>query len=68
MTESLSCSDKLASYSYLGIQGALLAKLIKPIYISGYVFGSVAPDLQPEIMIECRRALFDRLGSLPGMD
>eukprot|EP00537_Pseudo-nitzschia_pungens_P006514 CAMPEP_0172361746 /NCGR_PEP_ID=MMETSP1060-20121228/5533_1 /TAXON_ID=37318 /ORGANISM="Pseudo-nitzschia pungens, Strain cf. cingulata" /LENGTH=623 /DNA_ID=CAMNT_0013084109 /DNA_START=364 /DNA_END=2235 /DNA_ORIENTATION=+ len=36
-----SCSDKLAKWSVLGIQGALLSRLVDPIYITGVIVGSV---------------------------
>lgn len=38
---SMSCSDKLASWSVLGIQGGLLARLFAPIYLEGIVIGGV---------------------------
>ncbi|KAI8458246.1 hypothetical protein BY996DRAFT_4577431 [Phakopsora pachyrhizi] len=39
-TTSHSCSDKLALWNAVGIQGALLSAFYKPIYVSGYVFGN----------------------------
>ncbi|WVF67312.1 hypothetical protein IAT40_002063 [Kwoniella sp. CBS 6097] len=39
---SMSCSDKLASYSVLGLQGALMTNLYhQPIYLDGIVIGGV---------------------------
>lgn len=37
----MSCSDKIASWSLLGIQGALLATLLEPIYLSHLVVGEI---------------------------
>ena len=65
-TNSHSCSDKLAIYSVIGIQGALLSQLVEPIYISSFVFGGIPPALQSVIYEECGRALSGRLGSIKG--
>lgn len=65
-TASMSCSDKLASWSVLGVQGSLLAQLVEPLYISQYVFGHVPTDLWPEVHAECERALSGRLGHVTG--
>lgn len=40
-TTTLSCSDKLAAYALLGIQGALLSNVFEPIYIDELVVGDV---------------------------
>lgn len=53
---SMSCSDKIASWTYLGIQGALLSHLMEPIYVNGFVIGGVDPRLEPRLMKECARA------------
>ncbi|KAJ3808753.1 adenosine deaminase/editase, partial [Lentinula aff. lateritia] len=65
-TLSLSCSDKIASWSWLGIQGAFGAKLSKGgIYIQKIIIGEVLPsrdvDLIKIVKEDCERALGGRL-------
>ncbi|KAJ2313366.1 hypothetical protein IWW51_001155 [Coemansia sp. RSA 2702] len=40
-TLSLSCSDKIARWNALGVQGSLLASLIAPVYIASMVIGDL---------------------------
>lgn len=43
----MSCSDKIARWNILGVQGALLSSIIEPIYLHSIVLGSL---LHPEHM------------------
>ena len=59
-TSSLSCSDKLATFCLLGVQGGLLAIIIDPIYIDKMIIGGVF-DNREKYLSECYRALYTRL-------
>lgn len=66
-TLSVSCSDKMARWIHVGIQGALLDVLLaKPIYIKHFIFGAGVPyseetlkraflkrDLDQEVHLKC---------------
>ncbi|XP_061411830.1 double-stranded RNA-specific editase 1-like [Lethenteron reissneri] len=38
---AMACSDKIARWNVLGVQGALLSRLLEPIYLHGLVLGSL---------------------------
>lgn len=69
---SFSCSDKIASWNVLGLQGALLSHTFAPVYLDHIVIGGVEdpPEVQEgwrdTIRAEAGRALYGRLEGLSG--
>lgn len=55
-TMSLSCSDKIARWNMVGVQGCMLTSLIDPIYLSSVIFA----DGTPFNRIAMERALWKR--------
>lgn len=64
LTSCMSCSDKIASWSVLGIQGSLTAKVLEPLYLSTIIIGEVDDVLRSIVSEDCRRAFSGRLSSL----
>ncbi|GJJ07391.1 hypothetical protein Clacol_001593 [Clathrus columnatus] len=58
---SMSCSDKIARWSILGIQGALLSILFDPIYINEIIIGEVEDRYKDITKEDCQRAFWKRL-------
>lgn len=65
-TVSMSCSDKIASWNVLGIQGALCAQMFLPVYISSIVIGEVEENTRDVVKGDCSRALWGRIPDLKG--
>ncbi|KAH9983470.1 adenosine deaminase/editase [Russula compacta] len=61
---SMSCSDKIARWSVLGIQGALASLVLAPLYIHAIVIGGVDESMRPQVHADCDRAFHQRLGRL----
>lgn len=60
-TLSVSCSDKITKWCYLGIQGAILSNLLdKPIYISSFTIVGGTPFSIESIT----RSFYNRIGKV----
>uniref|UniRef100_A0A2H1VND2 tRNA-specific adenosine deaminase 1 n=1 Tax=Spodoptera frugiperda TaxID=7108 RepID=A0A2H1VND2_SPOFR len=63
-TLSVSCSDKIAKWIQLGVQGSLLSMLCEPIYIKHFIFGGGVPFSRQSL----QRALLSRSESPLSLD
>jgi len=63
---SMSCSDKIARWSVLGIQGALASLILTPVYIHAIVLGEVYNSMREQVRLDCDRAFYTRLAHLEG--
>ncbi|KAG1902967.1 adenosine deaminase/editase [Suillus fuscotomentosus] len=66
-TLSLSCSDKIARWNVLGIQGALGSAFFHPIYLKKIIIGEVPLDLHDVVKSDCERAFWGRLQEIDGL-
>ncbi|XP_049870183.1 tRNA-specific adenosine deaminase 1 [Pectinophora gossypiella] len=62
-TLSVSCSDKMARWVHMGVQGALLDLLCGPIFISHFIFGAGVPYSEESL----KRAMLERFTDCPVM-
>ncbi|KAF5363320.1 hypothetical protein D9756_000580 [Leucocoprinus leucothites] len=70
---SMSCSDKIAKWSVLGILGGFASRFLEPVYIESIVIGEFPQNeeekspLRELVKGDCERALRTRIGKIEGL-
>lgn len=60
-TSCMSCSDKIAAWAVVGFQGALLANLMRRVFLHHIILGEVDEHMHQQVKEDCNRAFRARL-------
>ncbi|KAK3428683.1 tRNA-specific adenosine deaminase TAD1 isoform X2 [Eucalyptus grandis] len=65
-TLSVCCSDKIARWNIVGVQGSLLSYFLEPVYLSSVIVGR-SPNNSEDILVQnkLQHALYERLSCFP---